>query len=134
MSGNQVCLALGERNYVASKDWYHHLKLYPEDESGPLSTKKPVVAESYDEIVFLEPSEGLLSQMKNHPAVIVPRPPADITLPPAARWWLAMLTKWMQCGFGVGGLWTQAVIVVERGVVYSGYGWRDFVVVMVWKQ
>lgn len=61
---------------------YHHLKLYPGDESGPMSTKKPVVVESYDEIVFLEPSEGFLSRVKNHPAVIVPRLPADITLPP----------------------------------------------------
>ncbi|KAG4118873.1 hypothetical protein ERO13_D11G045100v2 [Gossypium hirsutum] len=33
-------------------DLYHMLKLYPEDESGPQSTKKPVVMESYNEIVF----------------------------------------------------------------------------------
>ncbi|EYU37906.1 hypothetical protein ABFS82_02G013000 [Erythranthe guttata] len=61
---------------------YHHLKLYPEEESGPLSTKKPVVIESYDEIVVSEPSEALFARVQNHPAVIVPRLPADFTLPP----------------------------------------------------
>ncbi|XVF45404.1 hypothetical protein PTKIN_Ptkin02bG0202900 [Pterospermum kingtungense] len=61
---------------------YHHLKLYPEDESGPMSTKKPVVVESYDEIVFTEPSESFLARVQNHPAVSFPRLPAGFTLPP----------------------------------------------------
>ncbi|KAL8156421.1 transcription initiation factor TFIID subunit 14b-like isoform X1 [Apium graveolens] len=61
---------------------YHHLKLYPEDESGPMSTKKPVVVESYDEIVFTEPSEGFLARVQDHRAVIMPRLPADFSLPP----------------------------------------------------
>lgn len=61
---------------------FHHLKLYPEDESGPMSTKKPVIVESYDEIVFPEPSESLLSRMQNYPAVTIPRLPAGFTLPP----------------------------------------------------
>ncbi|XP_062176851.1 transcription initiation factor TFIID subunit 14b-like [Alnus glutinosa] len=61
---------------------YHHLKLYPEDESGPMSTKKPVVVESYDEVVFPEPSEGFLARVQNHPAVNLPRLPAGFTLPP----------------------------------------------------
>lgn len=61
---------------------YHHLKLYPEDESGPMSTKKPVVVESYDEVVLSEPSEGFIARVQNHPAVIVPRLPAGLTLPP----------------------------------------------------
>ncbi|KAK9748212.1 hypothetical protein RND81_02G043600 [Saponaria officinalis] len=52
---------------------YHHLKLYPEDDSGPLSTKKPVVVESYDEIVFSEPSDAFVARVQNHPAVNVPR-------------------------------------------------------------
>ncbi|KAF8406532.1 hypothetical protein HHK36_008620 [Tetracentron sinense] len=63
-------------------DLYHHLKLYPEDESGPQSTKKPVVMESYNEIVFSEPSESLFARVQNHPAVIVPRLPANFNLPP----------------------------------------------------
>lgn len=62
---------------------YHHLKLYPEDESGPLSTKKPIVVESYDEIVLSKPSEAFLARVHNHPAVSVPRLPADLALPPA---------------------------------------------------
>ncbi|KAH1266893.1 Transcription initiation factor TFIID subunit 14b [Glycine max] len=62
-------------------DLYHHLKLYPEDESGPQSTKKPVVVESYNEIVFPEPSEGFLARVQNHPAVNVPRLPAGLNLP-----------------------------------------------------
>ncbi|GLT39230.1 hypothetical protein SLA2020_134360 [Shorea laevis] len=62
-------------------DLYHHLKLYPEDESGPQSTKKPVVVESYNEIVFPEPSEGFFARVQNHPAVVVPRLPTDFNLP-----------------------------------------------------
>ncbi|GFY87996.1 YEATS family protein [Actinidia rufa] len=42
---------------------FHHLKLYSEDESGPVSTKKPVVVESYDEIVFPDPSEVFLCSL-----------------------------------------------------------------------
>lgn len=61
---------------------YHHLKLYPEDESGPLSTKKPVVVESYDEIVLAEPSEAFFARVQNHPAVSVPRLPPGLNLPP----------------------------------------------------
>ncbi|MFS8023861.1 putative transcription factor YEATS family [Helianthus anomalus] len=61
---------------------YHHLKLYPEDDSGSLSVKKPVVVESYDEVVFAEPSEALFARVQNHPAVIVPRLPAGFSLPP----------------------------------------------------
>lgn len=50
---------------------FHHLKLYPEDESGPQSTKKPVVVEAYDEIVFSEPSEAFIQRVQSHPAVVV---------------------------------------------------------------
>jgi hypothetical protein len=60
---------------------YHHLKLYPEDESGPQTTKKPVVVESYNEIVYPDPSENFLARVQNHPAVIVPRLPAGFNLP-----------------------------------------------------
>lgn len=61
---------------------YHHLKLYPEDESGPLSTKKPVVVESYDEIVLAEPSEAFFARVQNHSAVSVPRLLPGLNLPP----------------------------------------------------
>ncbi|XP_030468819.1 transcription initiation factor TFIID subunit 14b isoform X2 [Syzygium oleosum] len=61
-------------------DLYHHLKLYPEDESGPQSTKKPVVVESYDEVVFPDPSEAFYCRVQNHPAVIVPRMPAGFNI------------------------------------------------------
>ena len=47
-----------------------------------MSTKKPVVVESYDEIVFTEPSEGFFARVQNHPAVIVPRLPPGFSLPP----------------------------------------------------
>lgn len=47
-----------------------------------MSTKKPVVVESYDEIVFPEPSEALLARVQNEPAVVVPRLPAGVALPP----------------------------------------------------
>ncbi|XP_047323282.1 transcription initiation factor TFIID subunit 14b-like [Impatiens glandulifera] len=61
---------------------FHHLKLYPGDDSGSMSIKKPVVVESYDEIVFAEPSENFFARVQNHPAVNVPRLPAGFTLPP----------------------------------------------------
>ncbi|KAG7532580.1 YEATS family [Arabidopsis thaliana x Arabidopsis arenosa] len=60
---------------------YHHLKLYPEDESGPLTMKKPVVVESYDEIVFPDPSESFLARVQNHPALTFPRLPSGYNLP-----------------------------------------------------
>lgn len=47
-----------------------------------MSTKKPVVVESYDEIVFTEPSEGFLARVQDHRAVIMPRLPAGFSLPP----------------------------------------------------
>ncbi|GAB2282823.1 Transcription initiation factor TFIID subunit 14b [Dionaea muscipula] len=63
-------------------DLYHHLKLYPEEESGPQSTKRPVVVETYNEIVFPDPLELLYARVRNHPAVVVPRLPASFELPP----------------------------------------------------
>ncbi|KAL0365617.1 UNVERIFIED_CONTAM: Transcription initiation factor TFIID subunitb [Sesamum angustifolium] len=74
----EIAITLHFHNDVCDKP----LLLYPEDESGPLSTKKPVVVESYDEVVIAEPSEALFARVQNHPAVIVPRLPAGITLPP----------------------------------------------------
>lgn len=71
------------------------MKLYPEEESGPLSTKKPVVVESYDEVVISEPSEAFFSRVQNHPAVIVPRLPLDFTLPPGAFCFRALLVNSM---------------------------------------
>lgn len=57
------------------------MKLYPDAESGPQSTKKPVVVETYNEIVFPDPSENFLARVLNHPAVYVPRLPAGFNLP-----------------------------------------------------
>lgn len=68
------------------------MKLYPEDESGPMSTKKPVVVESYDEIVFPEPSESFLARVQNHPAIASPRLPAGLTLPPPGICFSAVLS------------------------------------------
>ncbi|XP_028774524.1 transcription initiation factor TFIID subunit 14b-like isoform X2 [Neltuma alba] len=79
----EIAITLFFHNDVCDKplDLYHHLKLYPEDESGPQSTKKPVVVESYNEIVFPDPYEAFLARVRNHPAVIVPRLPASVNLP-----------------------------------------------------
>ncbi|XP_074304095.1 transcription initiation factor TFIID subunit 14b-like [Silene latifolia] len=65
-------------------DLFHQLKLYPQEDAGPQSTKRPVVMESYDEIVFPDPMETFLSRVQNHPAVIMPRLPPGVELPPAA--------------------------------------------------
>ncbi|CAH9125087.1 unnamed protein product [Cuscuta epithymum] len=82
----EIAITLYFHNDVCDKPLhlFHHLKLYPEEESGPLSTKKPIVVESYDEIVLTKPSEALLSRVQNHPAVSVPRLPADMALPTTA--------------------------------------------------
>ncbi|MED6138490.1 Transcription initiation factor TFIID subunit 14b [Stylosanthes scabra] len=79
----EIAITLHFHSDVCDKqlDLYHPLKLYPEDESGPQSTKKPVVVESYDEIVFPEPSEAFIVRVQNHPAVVVPRLPAGLNLP-----------------------------------------------------
>lgn len=61
---------------------YHHLKLYTENEPGPQSTKKPIVVETYNEIVFPDPPEDFFSRIQNHPVVVVSRLPATFKLPP----------------------------------------------------
>lgn len=60
---------------------HHHLKLYAEDENGPQSSKKPVVIETYNEIVFPDPSEDFYTRIEKNPAVIVPRLPVTFNLP-----------------------------------------------------
>ncbi|XP_062102555.1 transcription initiation factor TFIID subunit 14b [Humulus lupulus] len=79
----EIAISLFFHSEICDKqlDLYHHLKLYPEDESGPQSTKKPVVMESYNEIVFPNPSEEFFARVQNHPAVLLPRLPAGFTLP-----------------------------------------------------
>ncbi|PON39176.1 YEATS [Parasponia andersonii] len=79
----EIAISLFFHSEICDKqlDLYHHLKLYPEDESGPQSTKRPVVMESYNEIVFPDPSEEFVARVQNHPAVILPRLPAGFTLP-----------------------------------------------------
>ncbi|XP_068640425.1 transcription initiation factor TFIID subunit 14b-like isoform X1 [Aristolochia californica] len=62
-------------------DLYHGLKLYHDEDSGPQSTKKPVIMESYDEIVFPDPTETFYTRIQNHPVAIVPRLPAGTSLP-----------------------------------------------------
>ncbi|EFJ24512.1 hypothetical protein SELMODRAFT_174113 [Selaginella moellendorffii] len=59
---------------------FHHLKLYHEDDNAPQSTKKPVVVESYDELVFQEPTEAFYSRVKNLPAVHVNGSPGELNV------------------------------------------------------
>ena len=66
---------------------YHQLKLYPEEESGPQTTKKPVVMETYDEIVFSDPYEQFVSRIQNHPIAVLPRLPAGVILSPGIFLW-----------------------------------------------
>ncbi|PKA48784.1 hypothetical protein AXF42_Ash018726 [Apostasia shenzhenica] len=79
----EIAISLFFHSDVCDKqlDLYHQLKLYPEDDNGPQSTKKPVVVETYDEIVFSEPSEAFFGRVQNHPAAIIPRLPAGLNLP-----------------------------------------------------
>lgn len=80
----EIAITLFFHNDVSDKqlDLYHQLKLYPEEEGGTQTTKKPVVVETYDEVVFSEPSETFFLRVQNHPAAIVPRIPASLNLPP----------------------------------------------------
>ncbi|CAA7022112.1 unnamed protein product [Microthlaspi erraticum] len=63
----------------------HMLKLNPEVYSGPQSPNVPVVAESYNEIVFPDPFESFLARVLNHPAVHISKLPEGFNrLPPGA--------------------------------------------------
>ncbi|KAJ1257857.1 hypothetical protein BS78_10G028400 [Paspalum vaginatum] len=80
----EIAITLYFHSDVCEKrlDLFHQLKLYPEEEAGPQSTKKPVVVETYDEIVFPKPIEAFFQRVQNHPAANVPRLPPGITIPP----------------------------------------------------
>ncbi|KAK9916702.1 hypothetical protein WJX75_005963 [Coccomyxa subellipsoidea] len=45
---------------------YHKLKLYSEVEPGNQSTKKPVVNEQYEELIFSEPVEAFYQRVSNY--------------------------------------------------------------------
>ncbi|KAK9062055.1 hypothetical protein SSX86_019240 [Deinandra increscens subsp. villosa] len=81
----EIAISIFFHNDVCDKqlDLFHHLKLYSEVEQGPLSTKKPVIVESYNEIVFPNPSDKFLARVHNHPSVIMPRLPPTLNLPNA---------------------------------------------------
>lgn len=79
------------------------MKLYPLEQSGPQSTKKPVVVESYDEVVFPDPSESFLARVQNHPAVVVPRLPAGLELPPS----------------GMGGFSLVLVLLNDKTIMFN---------------
>ncbi|XP_057867844.1 transcription initiation factor TFIID subunit 14b isoform X1 [Cryptomeria japonica] len=80
----EISMTIYFHSDVAEKqiELFHHLKLYPEDESGPQSTKKPVVIESYDEIVIAQPTESFYLRAGNHPAIVVSGASTGLSLPP----------------------------------------------------
>lgn len=73
----------------------HVLKLNPENEYGPIpkSIKIPVVAESYNEIVFPDPFESFLARVQNHPAVHISNLPDGFNLPPPGAFLFRCLVK-----------------------------------------
>ncbi|KAK8263315.1 hypothetical protein V6Z11_D12G034400, partial [Gossypium hirsutum] len=77
----------------------HHLKLYPEDESGPMSTKKPVVVESYDEIVFTEPPESFLARVTLPPPDEGKKKRGDTKDHPLSPWFLNFSSASKQAWF-----------------------------------
>ncbi|KMZ70264.1 YEATS domain-containing protein [Zostera marina] len=81
----EIVISLHFHSDVCDKqvDLYHHLKLYPEDDTGHQSIKKPVVIESYDEIVFFDPSEACFARLQNHPAVNFAKLPNGLSISPA---------------------------------------------------
>jgi len=67
---------IDDEKYV---DLYHKLKLYPSDGSVQ-SVKKPVTSETFDEILFQDPTESLYRKFMEHPITVknsVPHPTAD---------------------------------------------------------
>lgn len=79
----EIGISIFFHNDVCEKqlDLFHHLKLYSSDDTGPQSMKKPVVVETYDEIVFPEPSAEFFARVQNHPALIVPKLPVAYNVP-----------------------------------------------------
>lgn len=71
------------------------LKLNPENEYGPTpkSTKIPVVAEFYNEIVFPDPFESFLARVHNHPAVLISKLPDGFNMPPPGAFLFCCLVK-----------------------------------------
>eukprot|EP01098_Paradermamoeba_levis_P000766 TRINITY_DN10895_c0_g1_i1.p1 TRINITY_DN10895_c0_g1~~TRINITY_DN10895_c0_g1_i1.p1 ORF type:complete len:227 (-),score=63.56 TRINITY_DN10895_c0_g1_i1:20-673(-) len=57
-------------------EFFHPLKLYPQEGSNP-STKKPVVSESYDEMIFTDPSEAFYKKLISAPRPLPPNPLAE---------------------------------------------------------
>eukprot|EP01017_Pseudomicrothorax_dubius_P007567 TRINITY_DN12369_c0_g1_i12.p2 TRINITY_DN12369_c0_g1~~TRINITY_DN12369_c0_g1_i12.p2 ORF type:complete len:233 (-),score=49.66 TRINITY_DN12369_c0_g1_i12:1447-2145(-) len=58
-------------------EFFHGLKLYPTASNVTQSTKKPVVAENYDEIVFVNPSTAFVKlweekRLSSGPAIVAP--------------------------------------------------------------
>ncbi|KAI8930314.1 yeats family-domain-containing protein, partial [Entophlyctis helioformis] len=52
---------------------YHQLQLYPKDETALLPSKKPVIVEHYDEIIFSEPTEEMIEGLRAYSeALVVP--------------------------------------------------------------
>eukprot|EP00899_Mesostigma_viride_P007279 jgi/Mesvir1/16552/Mv10093-RA.1 len=60
----------------------HHLQLYPKEEGFTPNTKRPVVSEKYDELVFFEPSEAFYNRVMAHRAGLANTPRPAIPLPP----------------------------------------------------
>lgn len=52
--------------------------------------KKPVVMETYDEIVFPEPSIDFFARARKHPALIVPKLPATYNLPAGIAFYISI--------------------------------------------
>ena len=50
----------------------HGLKLHPEGEGAQPTTKKPVVSEKYEEIVFSEPTAALHALLSSHTPRLAP--------------------------------------------------------------
>jgi len=79
---NLNCVPTLDLTFEMKTSRFHHLKLYADDESVPQTTKKPVVVESYDEIVLSEPMEASFGRLRNHPAVrVVGNPTSPLALP-----------------------------------------------------
>jgi len=65
----------------------HRLKLFNDGSEGQATSKKPVISESYDELVFVEPAEGFWRRVVNSGGSVQPAPQPPLSV-------LSILAPW----------------------------------------
>jgi YEATS domain-containing protein 4 len=75
--------------------------------------------ETYDEIVFPEPTEAFFQRVQNHPAANVPRLPPGITLPPPGMFLYNLYSFYLTVGNAKVALLTSSYLGPMEIVPYE---------------